>query len=723
MTTSLATSIRLALSLALLGGGGTARAAPQDAGKEQNTVVLETVEVSGTSDTGIRREEVTNRISIGREEIQRHNDDQLSSTLRRLPGVTVTAEGVRMRGLGGGYVQILLDGDPAPTGFSLDSIPPDLVERIEILPTAIAEYSTRSIAGTINIVLRKSASTRQRTLKLNAAKAGAEWYPSATLLFSGKRKGFSWSLSGTASNPKDRLNGVIDDEATDSSGATLYERHTRERYESENKTLNLAPRLTWDFGESNSFSWQSLLQYGKEEWSRDRNEEVLAGGPSEYPRNIWISDSRTLSAKTDGNWTREIGEGDSLNIKFGVNYLKRDTDFAFLGFAPAGDFALDRKVVSDAIDTSYTTVGKYVTHVGNKHSMTFGWDGAYTHRSESRLQHDLAPDGTLLDLIDEDYSAGISRIALYAQDEWQTAARLQTYLGLRWEGWNTSVSGRTIARISNRSSEFSPIAQMVWKLSENSKDQLRWGVARTFSAPLPRRLVPRRYTVNNGNGPTNPDQQGNPGLRPEIAWGLDAAYEHYFGKDAMVSLGGYVRRIDDVTLESLFEQDGIWISMPFNAGKARTHGLTLEAKFALSDLIQSTADIQFRGNLTRNWSRVDAVPGPDNRLANQTPFSGTFGVEWKMSERFSSGMDFSYVGSSFNRLSPVWSMSSWPERTLGAYANWKIDAASKITLSLSNLLHQTQSSRVSYQDPDGTSSRYYGTDSNIGIKLLYERQL
>lgn len=70
---------------------------------------------------------------------------------------SVRAEGVRMRGLGGQLRQILLDGDPAPTGFSLDSIPADLVGRIEIPPTAIAEYSTRSIAETINIVLRKSA--------------------------------------------------------------------------------------------------------------------------------------------------------------------------------------------------------------------------------------------------------------------------------------------------------------------------------------------------------------------------------------------------------------------------------------------------------------------------------------------------------------------------------------------------------------------------------------
>jgi outer membrane receptor protein involved in Fe transport len=36
---------------------------------------------------------------------------------------------------------------------------------------------------------------------------------------------------------------------------------------------------------------------------------------------------------------------------------------------------------------------------------------------------------------------------------------------------------------------------------------------------------------------------GNPNLRPELAFGMDAAWERYFGKDNLASVGTYVKRI------------------------------------------------------------------------------------------------------------------------------------------------------------------------------------
>lgn len=38
-----------------------------------------------------------------------------------------------MRGLGAGYTQILINGERAPAGFSMDSLAPDVIERIEVL--------------------------------------------------------------------------------------------------------------------------------------------------------------------------------------------------------------------------------------------------------------------------------------------------------------------------------------------------------------------------------------------------------------------------------------------------------------------------------------------------------------------------------------------------------------------------------------------------------------
>ena len=98
----------------------------------------------------------------------------MGELLKRLPGVTMQGApgrggAIRMRGLGSGYTQILLDGERVPPGFSLDSLDPEQIERIEILRAPTAETGARAIAGTINIITREGLRRRINDLKLGVA--------------------------------------------------------------------------------------------------------------------------------------------------------------------------------------------------------------------------------------------------------------------------------------------------------------------------------------------------------------------------------------------------------------------------------------------------------------------------------------------------------------------------------------------------------------------------
>ncbi|UUZ56510.1 Plug domain-containing protein [Massilia sp. H-1] len=66
--------------------------------------------MSGSADT--RRTDPTGKLSVTRAEIERYGDSNLSAVLRRQSGVTVTNGEVRMRGLGSGYTQFLVNGEP-----------------------------------------------------------------------------------------------------------------------------------------------------------------------------------------------------------------------------------------------------------------------------------------------------------------------------------------------------------------------------------------------------------------------------------------------------------------------------------------------------------------------------------------------------------------------------------------------------------------------------------
>jgi outer membrane receptor for ferrienterochelin and colicins len=142
------------------------------------------IEVTGgrATDTDQRRQSTAAKIVIGRDEIDKFGDASVGEVLRRLPAVTVPgAPGrsatPRMRGLGNGYTQILIDGERIPPGFSLESLTPEQVERIEILRAPTAETGARAIAGTINIITREGFRRRLNDLRLGVAAENGELTP------------------------------------------------------------------------------------------------------------------------------------------------------------------------------------------------------------------------------------------------------------------------------------------------------------------------------------------------------------------------------------------------------------------------------------------------------------------------------------------------------------------------------------------------------------------
>ena len=133
---------------------------------------MQRVEVKGSAQAyDPRRDDTATKIVVNQEEIVKYGDTSVTDVLKRVPGITVNSSNgrggeIRMRGMGAGYTQILINGERAPAGFSIESLAPDVIERIEVLRAASAEFSTQSVAGTINIVLKKAIRTGQREIKV-----------------------------------------------------------------------------------------------------------------------------------------------------------------------------------------------------------------------------------------------------------------------------------------------------------------------------------------------------------------------------------------------------------------------------------------------------------------------------------------------------------------------------------------------------------------------------
>jgi outer membrane receptor protein involved in Fe transport len=214
-----------------------ATATPPDApaSAARPAVATQKVEITGNAaQYEPRREDTASKIVVTQEEMAKYGDTTLADVLKRQPGITVSGGNagrgggeIRMRGLGAGYTQILLNGEPAPPGFTLDSLPPSQVERIEIVRAATAEFSTQAIAGTINIVLKSKVTAAQRSLKLTLEGANVFKGSTLDLQLADKSDRMSYSIGGNLRAGNFNQDSMRNEDGTDAQGQANLLRTSR----------------------------------------------------------------------------------------------------------------------------------------------------------------------------------------------------------------------------------------------------------------------------------------------------------------------------------------------------------------------------------------------------------------------------------------------------------------------------------------------------------------
>jgi outer membrane receptor protein involved in Fe transport len=666
-------------------------------------VLAQTVEITGTRDRARQMDTAVTTV-VGRDELLRFGDQTVADALKRVPGITVSGvQGrggeIRMRGLGNGYTQVLLNGQPVPQGFSIDSISPELIERVEIMRVAGAASGAQAIAGTVNIVLRKSA-PRGREFKLGLATSHGALTPEASGQASAKGVGWSATMAAVATGAHTFTTETDDELGFDRAGAPTLRRLTQVRQEDVRPTLNLTPRITWNLPNGDTMASQNFIRFLRLDLTTRSHDDTTLGEPTPFPDNAAFFHAHAETIRSDLQWLHQLDAGGRWELRLGRNHFGRRATNRFDGVT------LVRIVDSSAIEDNVTVDGKYSRSLDGGHALVAGWDAAHGHRTETRFDRAAA---------NEISAAQLDRVALFAQDDWSITPGMSLSSGLRWETMRTVTGGNAFDQVDRRTSVFSPLMQALFKLTD--KEQLRAGVSRTFKMPSLTSLSMRRYTMDNNNTPLSADVQGNPHLLPERAWGLDVAFELYFGKNAMASASAYARRIDDVTIDRVDQVAGTWIGMPVNAGRAQVRGIELEAKFPWRRF-------DFRANLARNWSRVESIPGPDNRLAGQPPLSASVGIDHSMP-----GMPLT-VGASFNfqaggaaRMSERTAGWTGAQRELGLVATWRLDANSQWRLSCANLLGQGHLAQSRFDDESGSLRTGTTTPTWATIRLAFERKL
>ncbi|MCC2970699.1 TonB-dependent siderophore receptor [Massilia sp. IC2-476] len=647
-----------------------------------------------------RAQSTTTAIIVGREEILRQGDASLAEVLKRQPGITVDAvpgkeAAIRMRGMGGGHVAILLNGLPAPSGFSLESISPDLIERIEIQRAATAETSSQAMAGAINVILRRAGPAKgagANEFKAGSAFVDGRAAPQLLAQHSGRSGTLAYTVAATFRRTVNPVAALSIEEGSDP--ALLRRTAWTDRQVED--VLELAPRFSWQPTARDSITSQSYVRRRHIDNHKREDETTLAGSATAFPHATQHFETRPLHLYADLAWTRRFEGGARLSTKLEGFHMKREADFSYRGMDLQDRLLESHFVASGPREREWNFSGSWRRPLWGSHSLAAGWEFGRKQRSEFRRERHADPAGAQLFSSDEDYRATVARSALFIQDEWDIDEHWSAYAGLRREDLRTTGAGNADAAVDVAAGAWSPVFQALFKPGKvdgkgGARDQFRFALGRTYKAPNIVQLMPRRYTVDNNNSATNPDQQGNPRLRPELALAVDLAWERHMDGGAMLSISAFHKRIRDITLVRIGESRGVWTSMPENGGGATVRGIEFEGR-------TTRGPLSARVNLARNWSRLDSVPGPDNRIEGQPAYSGNLGLDYAApGSRADLGGTWSYRAAAASRASALIFSDAGARRQLDLYAVWKQGAASRLRLSVADLLQRDYRERMVYE--------------------------
>jgi outer membrane receptor for ferrienterochelin and colicins len=710
---------------------GAASPSPPSPGVQQ-------IQITGgrESEADQRRQSTASKIIIGRDEIDRYGDSTLGEVLRRLPGVTTPgAPGrggpPRLRGLGSGYTQLLIDGQRLPPGFSLESLTPEQVERIEILRAPTAETGARAIAGTINIVLREALKRRSSDLRLSVGAEGGEVSPSLNWNHNDSDGPLTYSVSGGLFDSHRRSESLTETRIEDlSSGSLRSDRSEAGRSESQRLGLNLSSRLQWRLGEAGDTLVLSPSLFASR--SETHSTAVLTERGSDAPLYDTAesdTDGRNASGRLNAQWRRQLGPARlDANATGGATHNRSHTERTERGGAAGLRRTDDRRETRERTALASAKLsglaGGAVDVPGSEHNLVGGFELETARRTETRsvLGSGAIDDGDGGDELE----ASSLRLAAYGQDEWQLSPQWSVSAGLRWEGIRTRGQAEDGSRPDNRSSVWTPLLHALWKPDPKGRDQLRLSLTRSYRSPglgslIAQRSINTRFPADGANEPLSPDRVGNPDLRPELATGIDVAIERWPVGGGVLSANLFHRRIDDLirsvtTLQAVpWSPVPRWVAQDANIGDATAQGLELEAKFRLDQWLDDAPRVDLRGNLSLYRSDVAGVPGPDNRLDQQAPRVANLGADYRLRGLpLLVGGTLNWVAGYRTQLSAEQSVTTGSKSVFDAYALWTLSPDVALRLTSGNLSARDYANGSQADNVDSAGRATRETVSSIG---------
>jgi outer membrane receptor for ferrienterochelin and colicin len=638
---------------------------------------LETVNVNARRSIEQRFFATGSMVVVDRRDIEQLGAFSVADVLKQLPGVQVTTNAnggieIRMRGMERNATQLLVDGQRVASGSSqlaLDQQPSEMLERIEVVRAPSAEFAGAT-GGTINIVLRQATTQRETNIRLTDNRvwgrdAGQLFFSRTGPLGGAPAKAASpvkpatpvpaATPPGSASDSVPGFASAAEPPAADATGntqalPTLPEAERPWSYfvavsdigmllgsdvhrrtvtgdsvvaESDatgrfrRSDLSLVPRLNGRLGASDQLALRATLSRSR---FAGRYESQGTGADASGPYVAGVSEAHHYKRhyyQGGADWTHRFANS-KLETTLSASHAGDNVD-------RTGESAQDYAAGPD-ITTPYAFVESRTDSFQTFSSKLTGTSSALLWSTGVLVEHrslDVDNTSSSGNAAPARLNIGVTtqRNALWGQNEWELPASTTLTAGLRYE--SLTIRSSDAGLLERRSTHYlQPSLHARTPIDENL--QFRVNVARVTRNPGIWDLVDRSVPSQGSNSINNPDTVGNPNLRPEVAWTLDAGFERRLAPQGQVGFNLFVRQLRDTIASTVTFNGARWVEQRSNVGDATVWGLEADAKTGLTwaglgrDWTLSANASLLQSRMTSGINEGNRIPGQARYLASVT---------------------------------------------------------------------------------------------------------
>jgi outer membrane receptor for ferrienterochelin and colicins len=539
---------------------------------------------------------------VTREEMLQFGDQSVNDALRRAAGFQMPTPGQGPRGgggasgmrfRGGSAPVFLINGEPVQGGprggmSIVDSITPDMIERIEITKQPSVAQSSVASSAVINIILKEPLDNARISGTVRAgyglAKSDQKEEQRKNISIQADGRDNAWLYSMSANQMWNDTTSITQ---TQTSSETREQKRITER-----KSQMLAPRV---------------------EYQLDDQQKLVA---EVFYRNNESDGSRGDQTQNDKN--------DSIRLN--TRYERKDK-------GNSDKIRLSVEQQNETESTRSPAFSSYTDETVNEYGVAYDGVRKFDERKQLKFGSDIRSselESNISNTLDE------QRYALYTEGSWKFSDRQTVTLGARQEWINRS------GLVDYSDQHFSPV--LAHRFDFDDHWSLQTNISQAFRSPKTDQLLPTVSvsTDSDAGSLNNPDRGGNPNLRPEKI----TAFESTLGYNTPaggINITAYQREIEDY-IEKVIRQEGTrFVERPQNQDNATTYGVEIAGRYALKQT-ENGHSFMLNGQLSTVRAKIEDANHQKRLASDVAPYTASAGLSYNYQPwRLSSSVNLNYV--------------------------------------------------------------------------------